>query len=661
LDAALKYDIPVTEPMPHPAAPVVIVGAGPVGIRAAQELHRRHADTPIVIYGDEPTEPYNRVRLSGFLVGELDWQALTRDLRLPVHPAIGTRYGCAVTAIDREQRCIRDASGHVQPYSRLILATGSRPHVPDIPGITLRGVYAFRDERDAHALLARRVRSRKTIVLGGGLLGLEAARAMQRFNTEICVIEHYSRLMMRQLDDDAAGYLERNVRALGIDVVLGDSVKCVLGDGAVSGVQLRSGREIACDTIIVATGIVPNVALARAAGIHVNRGIRVNDALQTSDPAIYAVGECAEHRGLVYGIVAPGLEQAAVAAHTATGGNAVYAGSTLTTRLKILDLPVFSMGLVTAEAIPDFSRTITYRTKSVYRKLVSHRGRLIGAIVIGDCPELNRLQEAITHRRRVWLWQVVRFVHTGLLWPEEELGSVAAWPATATVCNCTGVTCGTLRLAMAEGCTTAEALAARTGASTVCGSCRPLLAELAGSTAPAEPARGWKVLAGASGIAALVTLALALFVAIPYAASVQTPWQWDFLWRESFWKQVSGFSVLGLTVLLLVMSLRKRIRRFTLGDFPLWRVAHVVLGALTLAGLAVHTGGRLGSNLNFLLMAAFLAAIAVGAAAGGLIAFEHRLGAGAMRLRRSGIWTHILIAWPIPVLLGFHVLKSYYF
>jgi nitrite reductase (NADH) large subunit len=214
---------------------------------------------------------------------------------------------------------------------------------------------------------------------------------------------------------------------------------------------------------------------------------------------------------------------------------------------------------------------------------------------------------------------------------------------------------------MAEGCTTAEALAARTGASTVCGSCRPLLAEIAGSTAPAEPARGWKVLAGASGIAALATLALALFVAIPYAASVQAPWQWDFLWRESFWKQVSGFSVLGLTVLLLVMSLRKRIRRFTLGDFPLWRVAHVVLGALALAGLAVHTGGRLGSNLNFLLMAAFLAAIAVGAAAGGLIAFEHRLGAGAMRLRRSGIWTHILIAWPIPVLLGFHVLKSYYF
>jgi nitrite reductase (NADH) large subunit len=261
----------------------------------------------------------------------------------------------------------------------------------------------------------------------------------------------------------------------------------------------------------------------------------------------------------------------------------------------------------------------------------------------------------------VWPWHFLRFLRTGLLWPEEELGSVAAWPATATVCNCTGVTRGELGRALAAGCATAEALAARTGASTVCGSCRPLLAELAGSAAPAEPARGWRVLIGSSGIAAIATLALALFVLIPYAASVQVTWQWDMLWRDSFWKQVSGFTVLGLTVLLLLMSLRKRIRRFSLGDFPLWRVAHVVLGTLTLAGLAVHTGGRMGSNLNFLLMASFLIAIMVGAVAGGAIAFEHKFGTSAARLRRSGLWTHILIAWPIPVLLGFHVFKSYYF
>lgn len=651
---------PATAAHPLPA-PVVIVGAGPVGIRAAQELHRRQPDSPIVIYGDETVEPYNRVRLSGFLIGELNWNALTRDLQLPVHPALETRYGCAVTAIDREQRCVHDAHGRVQPYSRLILATGSRPHVPDIPGITLPGVYAFRNVRDAHALLARRVRSRRTVILGGGLLGLEAARAMQRFNTSVCVIEHYNRLMMRQLDDGAAGYLLRNMQALGIEVILGDGVKRILGDTTVTGIQLRSDREIACDTLVVATGIAPNITLARNSGLHVHRGIRVNDAMQTSDPDIYAVGECAEHRNRIYGIVAPGLEQAAVAAHGATGGTAAYAGSTVTTRLKVLDLPVFSMGPVSAEEMPDLARTITYRSAALYRKLVTHRGRLIGAIVVGDCPELGRLQEAITRQRRVLPWHLLRFVCTGALWPAEELGSVVQWPAATTVCNCTGVTRGQLSDALAAGCASAESLAARTGASTVCGSCRPLLAELAGGAAPAEAVRGWKLLIGSGGVATLAALALALFITVPYADSVQTAWQWDLLWRESLWKQVSGFSVLGLTALLLLMSLRKRIRRFTPGDFPLWRIAHVLLGTLTLAGLAVHTGGRMGSNLNFLLMAVFLTAIVAGAMAGGVIALEHRLGAGIARLRRNWLWTHILITWPIPVLLGFHVFKSYYF
>lgn len=629
-------------------------------MRAVQELIRRNPRQHIILYGEEATEPYNRVRLSSFLFGNIDWDALTRDLHLPPHPFLEKRLGCAVTAIDRARQLITDGDGRLQPYSALILATGSRAHVPDIPGIRLNGVYTFRDLQDVQALLARRVRSRRTVILGGGLLGLEAARAMQRFHTKVCIVEHYSRLMMRQLDEDAAGYLRRTVEALGIEVILGDSVRRVLGDDRVTGLQLRSDRELECDTVIVATGIVPNADIARAAGIHVTRGIRVDDNMRSSDPQIYAAGECAEHRGRVYGLVAPGLEHAAVAAHAIQGGKSRYAGSTITTRLKILDLPVFSMGPVGQEDMPDLARSEVYRTTSVYRKLVIWRGRLIGAIVIGDCPELSRLQEAIIHRRNVWPWQKWRFRDTGLLWPEEELGNVQAWPAAATVCNCTGVTCGTLRTAVAEGCATVETLAARTGASTVCGSCRPLLAELVGAPAANTPARGWTVLLGSSAIAVAAALLMAALV-MPYVPSVQVTWQWDVLWRESLWKQVSGFSVLGLTAVLLLMSLRKRIARFTLGDFPLWRVMHVLLGTLTLAGLAVHTGGRLGDNLNFLLMTLFLSAVVIGAAAAGLVSLEHRIGARAARLRRGWTWAHILFTWPIPVLLGFHVVKSYYF
>ena len=310
--------------------------------------------------------------------------------------------------------------------------------------------------------------------------------------------------------------------------------------------------------------------------------------------------------------------------------------------------------------MPDLARTHEHRANDSYRKLVTLRGRLVGATAVGECPEMSRLQQSVLSHKRLWPWQIVRFRLTGRLYPEQELASIVHWPDAATVCNCTGVTRGALGAALAAGCCTVEALAARTGASSVCGSCRPLLAELAGA-APAAPERGWKWLLGASGVALPLVLALALVVLIPYAATVQVPWQWDVLWRDGFWKQVSGFTVLGLSALILLLSLRKRVRRFTLGGFPAWRVAHAVLGVATLAGLAVHTGGRLGSNMNFALIASFLGLVAVGSAAGGVIALEHRLGAAAARLRRTWTWAHILLFWPIPILLVMHVLKTYYF
>ena len=641
-------------------APVVIVGAGPTGIRATQELARRRPDQPIVIYGDEPSEPYNRVRLSSFLVGELDWNALTRDTRLPETSTISTRYGCAVTAIDRDQACVLDSAGYRQRYATLVLATGSRPYVPDIPGIGLPGVYTFRDVRDAHRLLARRVRSRRTVVLGGGLLGLEAARAMQRFNTEVVVVEHFTRLMMRQLDAPAAIELLDHVRALGIEVVLGDGVRSIAGDARVSGVQLRSDRALECDTVLVATGIRPNVDLARVAGIHVGRGIRVDDRMLTSDPRIYAIGECAEHRGKVYGFVAPGLEQAAVCAHHIAGGRTNYRGSQIAARLKVLDLPIFSMGPVTEEERLDLGREWHYREAGVYRKIVTWRGRLVGALALGPCRELGRLQEAVIRNRHLWPWQILRFTRTGFPWVEAEQDNVCTWPAAAAVCNCTGVTRGQLGAAFAAGCITVESLAARTGASTVCGTCRPLLAQLIGGSTTRGPERGWRWLLGSGGAALTAVLALALLV-VPYAASVQVNLQWDVLWRESAWKQASGFSILGLSALILTLSLRKRVRRFTFGDFPLWRVMHALLGTLTLAALLVHTGGRLGSNLNFALNAVFLGVAGVGAIAGTLIALEHRIGAAATRLRRAWTWSHILVFWPLPMLLLLHVFKTYYY
>jgi nitrite reductase (NADH) large subunit len=651
------------QPAPAPMEPVVVVGTGPVGVRVAQELARRAPGLQVVVYGNEPVLPYNRVRLSSLLAGEMGFAALLAGQHLPPGPAVSVRLNCAVTAIDRKRRAVRDAAGRWQPYSKLILATGSRPLIPEVPGIARAHVYVFRDLRDAERLSARRMKSRRTAVIGGGLLGLEAARAMQRFNTEVCVVEHAARLMPRQLDPEGAACLLDHVRSVGIEAVLGDPVREVLGAEAVTALRLRSGREIECDTLIVAAGIRPDTELAAAAGLSIGRGVRVNDRMETSDPDIYAAGECAEHGGEVWGLIAPGLEQAAIAAHNAIGGAGRYRGSSVATRLKVLDLPVFSMGAVNENARLDLATTFVYRDAAagVYRKIVTERGRLIGAVALGEFPEMSRVQEMILQGRIVLPWQRWRFAREGSLWPEQTPGAVSEWPASAVVCNCTGVTRGEISRACAAGARTPELVAIATRASSVCGSCRPLVVELTGATGPAEPAPGWKTLLGAGGVALPAALALALVVLVPYAPTVQVPWQWDLLWRESLWKQVSGFSALALTLALLALSLRKRVPRITLGAFPLWRIVHAVLGTLTLAALLAHTGGRVGANLNFLLMASFLAVVALGAVAGGAVALEHRLGAGAARLRRTGLWTHVLVAWPVPVLLAFHVFKTYYF
>jgi nitrite reductase (NADH) large subunit len=643
--------------------PVVIVGGGPVGVRVAQELARLEPERSVVLFGSEQWQPYNRVRLSSLVAGDLGIDALYEGVSLPTHSAFEARFGCAVAHVDRENQRVTDACGRSQRYSILVLAMGSTPHVPQIPGISLPGVFTFRDLADAQRLLARRMRSRRTVVLGGGLLGLEAARAMRRFNTEVTVVEHAQRLMPRQLDDVAAALLKARLEAIGIAAHVGDGVRRVLGEAHVTGIELMSGMRLDCDTVIVATGIRPNVDLARRAGIAVHNGIRVDDFLRTSDPDIYAVGECAEHRGVVYGLLAPGMEQALVAASLITGRQSRYVGSTSATRLKVAGLPVFSIGCVTDEDMGDRARAYAWRTRdgNAYSRIVIERGRLAGATSIDGSAALGRLQEAVTNRRRIWPWQRVRFVLRGELWPSEANTSVAHWPANVTVCNCTGVTRGQLTQAIGSGCRSVAAIAARTGASSVCGSCRPQLIELLGGSQPLEPEKRWRTLAGVAFVSLLVGVLMLLPWSIPYRPSVQLPMAWDELWREEHYKQISGFTLMGLSVIALAMSLRKRIKVFSAGSFSMWRIVHGLVGALMLVALLTHTGARLGHNLDLALTGSFLALIVIGGGAAVAIAFQHRMSAAAAVLRRRAIWTHILLFWPVPVLLAFHVLKAYYF
>ncbi len=657
----LRAENPVLQAAPA-TAPVVVVGAGPSGIRAVNELLRHDPQHPIVLYGDEPWEPYQRVQLTALMLGEVGLHAIHNQPRLPRAHQVVQRHHCRVLSVDRESRCVRDAADRLQPYSRLILATGSRPHVPSIPGIDRAGVYTFRNLDDVQRLIARRARSRRLVVLGGGLLGLEAARALRRAHTEVWLVHHSARLMNRQLDDEAAARLAMHVRALGIHLALDTGVREVLGDGRVTGVRLRDGRILECDTLVLATGIQPNVELGFAAGLRIGLGIRVDDHLRTSDPDIYAVGECAEHRGRVYGLVAPGLEQAAIAAHNAVGGDARYTGSQAVAQLKVLGVPVFSAGSVGEEENPAELRSVVHHgERGSYRRLTLRRGRLAGVIAVGDWPEFPRVREALLRQRRVWPWQRNAFRRRGALWPAASTPGVADWPATAVVCNCAAVTRGALGRAVADGCQSVESLRTRTGAGQVCGSCRPLLAELVGVAAQAEPPPGRLGVLG-SIAAALAVLAAFLFAAeIPVADTVQGGWQPQSLWLDGFWKQVSGYTLLALGAVASLLSLRKRWKRFTFGSFPWWRLAHVVLGTVAVAILVVHTGLRLGNHLNFLLVAAFLALTALGTLAGAVTVLERAPSPWSRRLRAlSGYW-HVALLWPLPALLGFHILSVYYF
>lgn len=648
-------------------SPIVVVGAGPVGIHFTQRVLDRYPTRPMVIYGNEAWAPYDRVRLTSLLAGDARIEQLDNTLRT-IHAArLVSHWNCPVEAIDRDHRQVRDALGRWQPYSQLVLAVGSRAAVPEVPGIDLPGVFTLRDLGDVEGLVARRVRSRHTVVLGGGLLGLETARAMQKQHTRVTLVHRGPRVLNRQLDEDASAMLLLHLEQLGIDVALNAGLRAVLGERGVSGILLGDGRRLDCDTLIIAIGIRPNTELARQAGLSVGQGIRVDDTMRTSDPSIYAIGECAEHRGAVHGLVAPGIEQADVAVHNVLGGQARYGGSIQATALKVLGRTTFSCGRVGDAEEPILDRATVYRDSATgdYRRLVIRRGRAVGAVVVGDWPELGRVREAVIEQRRIWPWQRWRLRRTGRVWPEQAGRSVRQWPADAVVCNCRGVDRGTLCRALDNGANTLQALMDRTGASTVCGSCRPLLQELvADSAAPAveetSTPKPWPLLL-LSLLAMVTAVSIALLAPIPYRDTVQGGFTLDVLWSDSLWKQSTGYTLLGLSLFGMMLSLSKR-TSLRLGGFSGWRLVHVALGLLVLGVLLLHTGLHLGENLNRILMLNFLALALLGSLAGAVIALERRIPAPwGGRLRRFWSWLHILILWPLPVLLAFHVLVTYYY
>jgi len=641
---------------------LVVVGNGMVSHKLCERLVERGGldKYKIVVLGEEQRAAYDRVHLTRFLEGQ---SASALELAAPAWYArngIELRLGDPVVAIDRGKRLVRTSGGRVIAYDRMVLATGSRAFVPPLEGRDLPGVFVYRTLDDLERLKAYATGCKRAAVLGGGLLGVEAAKALKDLQLDTWVVERGSSLLARQLDPEAGGLLRTHVEKLGIHVCTQRETERIEALGNDRLLQFNTGECLRVQLVVIAAGIRPRDELARECGldVEIRGGIKVNDWLQSSDPNIHAIGECASHRGVSYGLAAPGYKMADILAESLVRRPRRFVGSDQSTRLKLSGIEVSTLGDFQAEG-----ETLRWRCTHGCRRLIVENGRLVGASAIGEWPEAGRVQELIERNARVWRWQRNRFERTGRIWPGDAALSVAHWPEAAIVCNCVNVRRGALSQACASGCTTVQQLAARTGASTVCGSCQPLLAEMVGAPVAGFSVAGVRLLGAACVFAALLIAIMLAAAPIPFAESVQLGQRkLDQLWRSSVLKQATGFVLLGLALVSLLLSLRKRFKRFSWGEFGHWRAVHALLGTFTLAVLVSHTGFRLGANLNLVLMLNFLVLAFVGVLAGMVTVLERRLSPrGAKRLRSFWTGTHIAMAWPLPVLVIMHIVMAYYF
>jgi nitrite reductase (NADH) large subunit len=472
---------------------LILVGNGMAGVRALEEiLSRAPAAFEIAVFGAEPHGNYDRIMLSPVLAGEKKFQdIITHDHAWYADRGIEFFPGEAVLAIDRDARIVQGERGTRRPYDILLLATGSNPVILPLPGADLRGVLGFRSITDVETMLAACRPGGNAVVIGGGLLGLEAANGLHRSGMNVTVLHLMPSLMERQLDPVSAALLADDLESRGITVITEASTAAIEGDTHVTAVVLKDGLKIAADLVVMAAGIRPNIALARACGLAVGRGVMVDDAMCTTDPAIYAIGECVEHDGQVFGLVAPLWEMAKICADRVTETAAsIYAPSVTGTRLKVTGIDMFSAGEFLGD---ETTEELVFRdaARGVHKRLVLRGEKLIGAVLYGDA------------RDAAWYFSLIRdstdisdirdfLVFGAAAAGVADLAGVEALPDSAEICGCNGVSKGKiLDVIAAHGLTTLEQVRARTKASSSCGSCtcqvEALLALAVGDAYDATP------------------------------------------------------------------------------------------------------------------------------------------------------------------------------
>jgi NAD(P)H-nitrite reductase large subunit len=464
---------------------LVVVGTGMAGAKVVEEVLARAPDRfSIRLFGAEPHGTYNRIMLSSVLGGYKDPSKLwLNPLEWYEKHGIGVHCGIKAETIDRTEQVVVGGGGKVaEPYDYLVLATGSRPFVPPLPGANQQGVFVFRTLEDCAAISNYAQDCDTAVVIGGGLLGLEAARGLLSHGLEVTVVEVTPQLMVQQLDSTGGALLRRKLEGMGVQVILEAQTAELVGNGTVKGIRFKDGSVLETDMVVVSCGIRPNVDEARAAGLAVDKAIVVDDQLRTSDPTIFAVGECAQHRGRLYGLVDPVYEQARVAAEVLTGAKpqAAYTGSKLATTLKVMGVDLVSMGEVLGGADTEVISHLD-PAAGVYKKLVIRDNRLAGAILLGAPDDGGRLQRMF--RSAEPLDASALDLLTGANARDELLkegagADLRGLPDATQICNCNTVSKKDIVAAISGGKCTVAAIGECTKAGTGCGTCQPLLQQL---------------------------------------------------------------------------------------------------------------------------------------------------------------------------------------
>jgi len=459
---------------------LVVIGAGMASGRVLEHLTETAPDAfDITLFNAEPRGNYNRIMLSPVLSGEKTYEDIvTHDGDWYAQRGIACRFGEHVVKIDREMKVVEGENGHV-PYDKLLIATGSAPFIIPVPGKDLPGVITYRDLDDTNAMIDAAAKGGNAVVIGGGLLGLEAAAGLAERGMTVTVVHLMGHLMERQLDEAAGYLLRKDLERRGITVRTQASTKAILGEGRAEAVLLESGETLPADLVVMAVGIRPETRLATDAGLDVARGIEVNAQMQSSDPDVLAVGECVEFDGHLFGLVAPLYDQAKVVANTLLGQPDAFVVKELATKLKVTGCDLFSAGdFAEGEGRED----IVFRdpARGVYKRLVIEDDRLIGAVMYGDTADGS------------WFFGLIKdgtdideMRDTLIFGPAyqggdtaDPLSAVAALPPEAEICGCNGVCKGTIVEAIADGATDLAAVRASTKASASCGTCTGLVEQV---------------------------------------------------------------------------------------------------------------------------------------------------------------------------------------